>query len=66
MEHSKLIRIIQQQGYQIVISKRTHLKVYSPTGAYVTTMGHTPSRRGRATENTIAELRRAGVDIPRK
>jgi len=66
MEHKKLVRLIKDQGYEVVISKRTHLKIYSPTGAYITTMGHTPSRSGRAMENAIAELRRGGLDIPRK
>lgn len=66
MEQKKLIRLIQQQGYKIVISKRTHLKIYSPTGAYITTMGHTPSKSGRSIENSIADLRRGGLNIPRK
>jgi predicted RNA binding protein YcfA (HicA-like mRNA interferase family) len=66
MEHKKLVRIIQQQGFDIVISKRTHLKVYSPDGTYITTIGNTPSTGGRSMENTIAALRRGGVDIPRK
>lgn len=66
MEHSKLVRLIKDQGFGIVISKKTHLKIYSREGKYVTTIGHTPSRSGRAMENAIAELRRGGLNIPRK
>ena len=66
METKDLVRIVRQQGYEVIISKRTHYKVYSPTGKYVTTMPSTPSDGRRSMQNTIADLRRGGIEIPRK
>lgn len=66
METRDLLRLIKDQGGTVVVSKRTHYKVYSPSGRYVTTMASTPSDGKRSMQNTIADLRRGGISIPRK
>lgn len=65
MKTSELVRTLKQQGFSVEVSKRTHYKVYSPSGEYVTTMACTPGK-GRTLQNTVADLRRKGVNLPRK
>lgn len=66
MEPKKLVKLASSQGFNVTLARSGHYKVYSPTGAYVTTISKTPSRGARGMDNAIADLRRGGVDIPRK
>lgn len=66
MEHRHLVRLIKDQGYGIVVSNAGKMKIYSPNGSYVITIPSTPAQNGKTGANTIANLRRAGVNIPRK
>lgn len=60
---ASIISFADSQGWQIVPGSG-HYKIYSPTGApYV--LPCTPSD-WRATKNCVADLRRMGLEIPRK
>jgi hypothetical protein len=60
-----ILEIIEAQGFTIVKSRGTsHFKVMIP-GSWPISIPGTPGE-GRSWQNTIAELRRAGINIPRK
>lgn len=55
----KLVKLIRSRGYEVELNK--HYKVRDPkTGSVVAVFPHTHGR-GRGWQNTLAELRRAGV-----
>lgn len=65
-EYRPLIRAARKAGWRIVIPRtrrQAGVKMYSPDGETQITLHRTPSRGGRALENTKARLRRAGVAV---
>lgn len=58
-----LLRWIQEQGFAVLKTKNGHYRITGPHG--VAMVPSTPGE-GRSHQNTIAQLRRAGVNVPRK
>jgi hypothetical protein len=58
-----LIRVAIQQGWKIRQTTK-HVQFLSPNGRDIITAQRN-MRGGRAYENTLAQLRRAGLDFPR-
>lgn len=58
-----LLRWIQDQKIGIMKTKNGHYRVFGPHG--IVMIPSTPGE-GRSHQNTLAELRRAGVNVPRK
>lgn len=55
----RLLNEAERQGWTVSPGKGGHIKLYSPDGFTIVTMGSTESDR-RALRNTIARMRRAG------
>ncbi len=53
-----------EQGWSVTVSGGGHLRFRSPTGALVFAPS-TPRGGKRSVENTTAQLRRAGLVLPR-
>lgn len=55
----QLVKALEAQGFTTKVTKKGHVTVYGPDGAWVTTMAGTPSDH-RSMRNAMAALRRAG------
>ncbi len=58
-----LVRVALQQGWRVERSTK-HVQFFSPNGRDIIT-AQTHMKGGRAYQNTLAQLRRAGLDFPR-
>ena len=61
----KLIKALEADGYQIVIAKSGHIKVYDEAGRMVAVLSGTPSD-WRSRRNELRELKRRGFRWPPK
>lgn len=59
-----LVAAAVEQGWDVSISGGGHLRFKSPSGAIVFAPS-TPRGGKRSIENTVAELRRKGLNLPR-
>lgn len=59
-----LVAAAVEQGWDVSISGGGHLRFKSPNGAIVFAPS-TPRGGKRSIENTVAELRRKGLNLPR-
>lgn len=68
MSQRDLIRHLERSGYRVVPNPGRsfrHFQVLDSNNRLIATLSKTPSD-GRGLRNCLADLRRAGVDIPRK
>lgn len=63
-EMRPLVVAATEQGWEVEKTNGGHLRFRSPTGDIVFSPS-TPRRGLRSVENTKAELRRKGLDLPR-
>lgn len=60
-EIRRLVKLAEDQGWVVIVGK--HVKFLAPGGGMVVS-AKTPSDH-RSVKNTVAHLRRAGLEIPR-
>lgn len=60
----KLVKALEEQGFEVEMTKNSHYTVRGPDGRRVATLDGTPSDP-RGWLNTIARLRRAGFEWKR-
>lgn len=58
-----LVRVARRQGWKVKGSTK-HVMFFSPNGRAIITAQRN-MKGGRAYQNTLAQLRRAGLDLPR-
>lgn len=64
MPLKRLKRLAREAGWTVEQTRNGHLRWTSPSGARVTSAGTGSDSRGVL--NLVADLRRAGLDVPRK
>lgn len=60
-EMKQLVRHLEKAGYEVNHRPNGHLRVETPNGPYF--MAHSPNGGKRSMQNTIAGLRRKGVEL---
>lgn len=66
MDNKDLVRWLKKNGFQLIIDGKSHYAVYDDSGTRIGNFGYSPHGGKRSMQNTIADLRRKGVPIPRK
>ena len=61
----KLLALAEVQGFRVEKTRSGHVTVRKPDGTWVATNGTTPSSY-RGVRNFAGQLRRGGVEIPRR
>jgi predicted RNA binding protein YcfA (HicA-like mRNA interferase family) len=61
----QMITLAEAQGWRVVRGRSCHWKFYDPAGNLAVTCSGSPTEGHRSLLNTIAQLRQAGIKIPR-